>query len=137
MGLYLCVFDGDEELDGVEVGSYKDYNTLRDYVVRKLETGKIGSRFPTFVLHSDCDGEWSVADCEKLRSEFTEIEIALKTHPVFPFTSDWQVAVAKSVGLAPQSAFESFIDVDGEFLIERVQHLVDVALKRKLPILFQ
>jgi hypothetical protein len=51
--------------------------------------------------------------------------------------SDWQRAVAKSIGLVPQNAFESFIDVDGEFLIGRLQSLVDGARKRGLPILFQ
>jgi len=45
VGLYLCIFDGDEEVDGVEVGAYADYNALRDYVVRELETGRAGSRF--------------------------------------------------------------------------------------------
>jgi len=58
MGLYLCIFDGEEDVNGVEIGSYADYNALRDYVVRELELGKAGTRFPTFVLHSDCDGEW-------------------------------------------------------------------------------
>ena len=32
MGLYLCIFDEDEEVDGVEVGLYSDFNALRDYV---------------------------------------------------------------------------------------------------------
>jgi len=45
--------------------------------------------------------------------------------------------VAKSVGLHPQNACESFIDVDGEFLLERLQSLVKKALERRLPILFQ
>jgi hypothetical protein len=45
--------------------------------------------------------------------------------------------VADSIGLVPQNAFESFIDVDGEFLLERLQNLVKNALKHQLPILFQ
>jgi hypothetical protein len=57
MGLYLCVFDGDEDLEGVEVGAYADYNAVSDFVVRELEAGRLSSWFPTFVLHSDCDGE--------------------------------------------------------------------------------
>lgn len=137
MGLYLCVFEDGEELDGVEVGSYTDYNSLRDYVVRELEGGKVGSEFPTFVLHSDCDGEWSADDCDKLRKEFAEITARLKASPPIGFVSDWQRTVAKSVGLIPQNAFESFIDVDGEFLLERLQKLVESAIARQLPILFQ
>ena len=90
MGLYLCIFDDDEDIDGVEIGSYADYNALRDYIVRELESGKAGSEYPTFVLHSDCDGEWPVSDCEKLLNELAEISQALKRHNPVKFTSDWQ-----------------------------------------------
>ena len=137
MGLYLCIFDGGEDVDGVDVGSYADFDALRDYVVRELEGGKLGFKFPTFVLHSDCDGEWSFLECEKLHAELAEIASALKARPAIEFVSDWQKAVAKSVGVHPQNAFESFIDVDGEFLLERLQNLVNGALRRRLPILFQ
>jgi len=89
-GLYLCIFDDDEDIDGVEIGSYADYNALRDYIVRELESGKAGSEYPTFVLHSDCDGEWPVSDCEKLLNELAEISQALKRHNPVKFTSDWQ-----------------------------------------------
>ena len=137
MGLYLCIFDGDEDVDGVEVGAYADYNALRDYVVRELEAGRAGSRFQTFVLHSDCDGEWSVAECQRLQGELAEIVEALKERPAVDFASEWQRGVAKSIGLEPQNAFECFIDVDGEFLLERLQSLTRNAIERRLPILFQ
>ncbi len=137
MGLYLCISDGDDEIDGVEAGHYANFNALRDYIVRELEDGKAGSRFPTFIIHSDCDGEWSVAECEKLQSELAGIMTALKTLPAIPFQSDWQKTTAKLVGLNPKNAFESFIDVDGEFLLERLENLVDGALERQLPISFQ
>jgi YD repeat-containing protein len=136
-GLYLCIFDGDEDVDGVDVGAYSDYNALRDVVVRQLEAGKPGSKFPTLINHSDCDGEWSVADCEKLQVEPAEIATTLKARPPFRFLSEWQTALARSIGLSPRNAFESFIDVDGEFLLERLQNLVQSALDRRLPILFQ
>jgi hypothetical protein len=61
----------------------------------------------------------------------------MKGKPPQAFVSDWQKYVAKSTGLLPQNAFESFIDVDGEFVLDRILHLVKVALDRKLPILFQ
>ncbi|HEX3624545.1 MAG TPA: Imm70 family immunity protein [Verrucomicrobiae bacterium] len=137
MGLYLCIFDGDDEIDGVEIGSYADFGELRDYVARELECGVIGSRFPTFMLHSDCDGEWSASNCETLQHELGEIEAELKQRPPVPFFSEWQRLVAKSIGLHPQNAFESFIDVDGEFLLDRLQVLVKKATERGLPILFQ
>jgi Immunity protein 70 len=137
MGLYLCVFADDEEVAGVEVGPYADYNFFRSYLVKELEGGKPGAKFPTLILHSDCDGEWSVEECKKLAGELDVISEELKRRPPLGFSSEWQQAVAKSIGLVPRSSFESFIDVDGEFLIERMRGLVDVALKEQLPILFQ
>jgi hypothetical protein len=56
MGLYLCVFQGDEELDGVDVGSYGDFNHFRS-VVAGLEDGPPGSKYPTLILHPDSDGD--------------------------------------------------------------------------------
>jgi len=137
MGLYLCIFDEDEDVHGVEIGAYSDFDALRSYVVRELEGGEAGSKFPKFILHSDCDGEWSVSDCQELSSELSQIAAALKTRHAISFPSDWQKNFAKSIGLVPQTAFESFIDVDGEFLVERLQGLVASALRRQLPILFQ
>ena len=137
MGLYLCIFDGDEEIDGVEVGAYADYNALRDYIVRELEQSKAGSRFPTFVMHSDCDGEWSAVHCEQLKNELTQIITEMKERPAMNFASEWQKNVAKSIGLVPKNAFESFVDVDGEFLLERLLRLAERASERNLPILFQ
>ncbi|MCK8500174.1 MULTISPECIES: Imm70 family immunity protein [Myxococcus] len=137
MGLYLCVFEDEEELEGVEVGSYADFGELRDYVTRELEGGMQGSRFPTLILHSDCDGEWSAAECQTLRDELTTIATELSARPVVAFNSEWQRNVAKSIGLVPKNAFESFIDVDGEFLLERLRWLADFAYRQQLPILFQ
>jgi hypothetical protein len=137
VGLYLCVFDGDEEVEGVEIGPYADFNGLRDYIVRELEQGQAGIKFPTLINHSDADGEWSVADCVKLSTELSEIVLMMKIKPPVPFVSEWQSAVAKSTGLVPKNACESFIDVDGELVLERLHHLVDVALQHQLPILFQ
>jgi hypothetical protein len=137
MGLYLCIFDEEEEVDGVEVGLYSDFTALRDYVSRELEDGSRGARFPTLMLHSDCDGEWSVADCEKLIPELRTIIAQMQGRPPVEFASDWQKHVARSVGLAPRSAFEAFIDVDGQFVLDRMLHLASLALERGLPILFQ
>jgi hypothetical protein len=71
MGLYLCVFDesSESELEGVEVGGYSDYNLFRSAVTELLENGRAGSVYPTLVLHSDCDGEWSSVECSTLRRE--------------------------------------------------------------------
>jgi len=137
MGLYLCIFEGDDEIDGVEIGSYADFNTFRDFIVSELEAGDAGSRFQTIILHSDCDGEWSVTECDVLKRELAEISAAFKALPPVEFSSDWQKSVAKSIGLKSKNAYESFIDVDGEFLIDRLKLLADTATKCGSPILFQ
>ena len=72
MGLYLTIFAGDEELDGVEVGAYADFSAFRDAVVSNLEAGNAGDRFPTLILHSDCDGEWSPDEAAKLEIELKD-----------------------------------------------------------------
>jgi len=137
MGLYLCIFDDGQEIDGVEVGAYADFNALRDYIINELEDGKAGSRFKTFILHSDCDGEWSPQECEQLSRELMEIITELKKRQPVAFLSDWQKILAKSIGLHPKNAFESFIDVDGEFLLDRILKLVDNAINGRLSIIFQ
>jgi hypothetical protein len=137
MSLYLCIFEGDEDIDGIDVGSYEDFNAFREHVVVTLEGDEIGSRYPTFALHSDSEGEWSVADCAKLVTELSSIAASMKLQPALPFPSDWQKALAKSIGLAPTNAFESFIEVDGEFFLDRLRALAALAVERGLPILFQ
>lgn len=137
MGLYLCVFEGDEELDGVEVGLYADFNGLRSYVTHEFESGTHGASFPLFILHSDSDGEWSAHDLAGLRREVEEIISAMKSRPPVPFISDWQRKAAQSNGVVPRNAFESFVDVDGEFVLGRIHQLICMAQDRGLPILFQ
>jgi hypothetical protein len=137
MGLYLCIFKDDDEIDGVEIGAYSDFNVLREYIVQQLEDGQAGSRFPNFILHSDSDGEWSVSECIELNEEIKEIILLMRALPPVPFISEWQTKVARSIALRPENAMESFIDVDGEFLLQRMQHLINLAIQSRLPILFQ
>ena len=136
MGLYLCVFD-DDELDGVDVGSYSDFDFFRSSVTDLLEEGVAGSKFPTLIIHSDSDGEWLLSECETLKLELTTIAKELERLPAVQFRAEWQQQVAKTLGLKPASLYESFIDVDGEPLIERLQQLCDLAIERKSSILFQ
>lgn len=130
MSLYLCVFDGEQEMEGVEVGSYSDFNRFRSYVAGELEGGAAGSLFPALMMHSDCDGEWSADDCRRLRSELELIRTAMELRP----------PPSPEVGHAwgrPRNALESFLDVDGQVLVERLQAIVEVALQRGRPVLFQ
>jgi hypothetical protein len=60
----------------------------------------------------------------------------MKGLPAEEFFSDWQKKQAKSLRLNPQNLHESFIDVDGEPLLERLLELVHLARRQSLPILF-
>jgi len=137
MGLYLCVFEEDEELDGVDAGGYSDFNFFRSVVTNQLEGGTPGAKYPTLILHSDCDGEWSVEECRALQEELESIADVFRQLPPADFDSDWQRAVAQSLGLQPRNLYESFIDVDGEPLVERLLGLCRLAQDRGQPIIFQ
>jgi hypothetical protein len=137
MGLYLCVFDGDEEIDGVELGSYADFGTLRAAVAKHIEGGAEGSKCPTLMLHSDSDGEWSPEEAMVLHSELTLISSRFKELPPEPLGDGWKAQVAREHGLYPKSLYDCFFDIDGEPLLERLSNLTQLSVERKLPILFQ
>ena len=100
MGLYLTIFDNDDEVEGVEVGSYADFAFFRDAVVSNVEGGIAGARCPTLILHSDCDGEWSPEDATALEAELQIIAAEFADLP--PITLDgWEADVAKTLGLNP------------------------------------
>jgi Immunity protein 70 len=136
MGLYLAIFEGDAELDGVEVGSYADFSAFRDAVVVNLEAGNAGSRFPTLILHSDCDGEWTPEQAVILISELNTVAQEFAGLPPIPLDG-WKAEVAKMFGIRPANLADCFFDVDGEPLLERLVGLAQLSQKRGLPILFQ
>ena len=136
MGLYLAIFEGDEELDGVEVGAYADFSAFRDAVVSNLEAGNAGDRFPTLILHSDCDGEWTPEQSVALELELNTIAQEFADFP--PMSLDgWRAEVAKMFGIKPTNLGDCFFDVDGEPLLERLIGLARLSQQRNLPILFQ
>lgn len=136
MGLYLTIFRGDAELDGVEVGSYADFGAFRDSVTDHLEAGVAGSKFPTLILHSDCDGEWSPAECRRLLKELSVIEQAFRALP--PAANETtSLKEARSKGARPQNLSDCFLDVDGEPLTVRLSGLARLSIEQNLPILFQ
>lgn len=136
MSLYLTIFDDTVELDGVEVGAYADFAFFRDAVVSGLEEGSAGSRFPTLILHSDCDGEWTPEQALALKSELNTIAQEFAAMP--PVSLDgWKAEVAKTFGLRPANLYDCFFDVDGEPLLERLTGLTHLSVERSLPILFQ
>ncbi len=137
MSLYLCIFDEDEELDGVDVGAYSDFGDFQDTVANMLEGREAGSRFPVLMLRSGNDSEWSVDECRKLETEFGIISAEMKQRPPKEFFAEWQKNKAKQCGLHPMNLYDCFIDVDGEPLLERLIGLAQLAQRRQLPILFQ
>lgn len=137
MGLYICIFEDDEDIAGVDVGAYSDFGRFRDTVGERLEANLAGSRFPTLMLHSDCDGQWTCEECKLLIAELDSIAAEFKGNPPVAFPAGWQQSVADRENLVPKSLYDCFIDVDGEHLIERIRWLCTLAIERQLPISFQ
>jgi immunity protein 70 of polymorphic toxin system len=138
MGLYLCVFDeADTELEGVEVGSYADFNFFRDAVVAAVEEGAAGKICPTLFNHSDNDGEWTSDESRQLLAELGKIAEVMNGYPPIELNADWKKEVAKTFGLSPKNLLECFFDVDGEPLVERLSQLAQVSISSGQPIKFQ
>jgi len=137
MGLYLSLFDEDEEIDGVEVGPYSDFNAFRDCVTRELEDGHAGSKFPTLILHSDNEGEWSPGEAAELEKELGSISEEFRRRQPIPLSSEWQKQAVKRRGLRINSLYDRFFDVDGNPLLERLISLARLSQQRNQPILFQ
>lgn len=138
MGLYLVIFDeNDDEIEGVEVGRYRDFGVFRENVELVYGLTKAQGEFSTLMLHSDCDGEWHPRDCQNLLLELNLIKNDFKKKPPITFNNGWQDDIKKAKHLPNNNLYESFIDVDGELLIERLIDLVELSIKKDKPILFQ
>lgn len=137
MGLYLVVFDESEELDGVDVGHYADFEAFRVTVLDRLERNMRGARFPILMLHSDCDGQWTPQESSALLIELEEIAARFRELPPTKLNSDWQRSVAKTFGVELRTLYDCFFDVDGEPLLQRLISLARLSSGRQLPILFQ
>lgn len=111
MSLYLCVFDRENELGAVEVGSYDDFGAFRNAIASQAEGGTWGSRFPTLMNHPDADGEWARSALPALRRE---LEV-----------------------LAEVPALAHYTDIDGVPLAHALLALCDTAIASRRPILFQ
>ncbi len=140
MGLYLCVFADDatdEELEGVEVGGYDDFDLLRRAVTERLEPAGWGSRFPVLMSHPDSDGTWNPQETSRLEAELLTIAGEFARLPPVEFPPGWQQTVAKQLGLQPVSLLQCFIDVDGESLVDRLVGLCREAQRIRRDIWFQ
>jgi hypothetical protein len=84
MGLCLYVLGSDvgddeepDELAKCDVGHYSDFGCFRDAIARYLDA----RRYPVLMLHSDCDGEWTLAEVSLLEQELRKIEVAFQKLP--------------------------------------------------------
>jgi hypothetical protein len=139
MGLYLCIFagdDGDEELDGVEVGGYDDFGEFRDLIARLIERGTWASRFPVLMNHPDSQGEWGPAQASQLQRELTVIRAKLAAMPAPAYPDGWQERVARQFSHQPGNYSTYFIDVDGELLLDRLIDLAELSTQTDRPITF-
>jgi hypothetical protein len=132
VGLYLAIFDDDdEELAGFQVGHYSDFAHFRRTIARHLDP----ARYPLLLEHSDCDGEWSVADLPDLRQEFAEIAAKFKQLPPEEPASAFERTEYRRSGAS--SLHDCFHNVDEENLLDALIDLCDVAIESKRPISFQ
>ena len=131
MSLYLCIFDGEEEVTGWVFGHYSDFGYFRDIISAKL----VANDYPTLIQHCDCDGEWSPKELRQLRSELLAIGerfrnlAAEQPSGAFEHTADYRHGA--------KSLYDCYHNVDGENLFEALVTLCDEGIKRDKPVLFQ
>lgn len=136
MGPCLHVFgledgDGDpEEIAECDVGHYSDFGCYRETIARHLDA----RRFPVLMDHSDCDGEWTLAEIPALERELREIGDAFKRLPPAEPQGAFEHTVGFRVGA--KSLYDCFHNVNGENLFEAILALCGVARQHKRPITF-
>jgi len=137
MGLYLCVFGsraindgGAKELAACDVGHYSDFGFFRDTIARHV--GR--ANYPVLMDHSDCDGEWTVAELPRLRAELEEISAVFQKLPpaapvgAFEHTAEYREDAT--------SLYDCFHDVNGTNLFEALIDLCDIGVQYGRPITF-
>lgn len=136
MGLYLCVFRDDEELYGIDVGAYEDWERFRGEA--RARDGRIFRRFGTLRVHVSPTTHWSPRDAARLGGELARLREALKREPPRPLApGSWQAELAAERGLAPATLADCFFDVDGVPLFDGLAELCRLAIETGQPILFQ
>nr|BAJ06999.1 putative uncharacterized protein [uncultured bacterium] len=132
MSLYLAVFNNqDEELDGWVFGRYSDFGAFRDVLADLVEP----EVFPLLLGHSDCDGNWPVAELPRLKQELRTIGRILRGVSPRELTDSFQHTAEYRKGA--RSLYECFHNVDGENVIEALIRLCDLGVESHNPILFQ
>ncbi|MGF6907223.1 Imm70 family immunity protein [Fusobacterium sp. PH5-44] len=138
MGLYLCIFDNnEEEIEGMEIGRYEYFGMFRDRVATYIENDEWGSICTTLMSHSDCDGIWTPEDCKHLLKELELIKNKFKQLPIDKEVKTYKLAILFNHDVTPKNLYECFVDTDGENLIERLEDLCKISIESGLDIEFQ
>lgn len=137
MGLCLHVFEprtteeeDPEEIAECDVGHYSDFGCFRDTIARHLDA----SQFPVLMDHSDCDGEWALAEIPQLEKELGDISAAFKKLAPEELVGAFEHTAEYREGA--KSLYDCFHNVSGENLFEALLELCGVARQHKLPITF-
>ncbi len=137
MGLYLCVYRGEEELAGVDVGSYADWEAFRNEA-RALDKRRVFRRFGTLRVNVSPTLAWKPKAAAQLEKELADLGQELRRLPPRPpAEGTWQAEVARERGLQPRSLYDCYYDLEGEPLVDRLIALCRVAVETNEPILFQ
>jgi len=131
VSLYLCIFDGDDEVNGWVFGHYSDFGCFRDVISAKLRADD----YPTLMQHSDCDGEWSPQELHRLRSELQTIAERFRRLPAEQPSGAFEHTVEYRRGA--KSLYDCFHNVDGENVFEALIALCEEGIERDRPVLFQ
>jgi hypothetical protein len=136
MGLCLYVLgpitddEEPEEIAECDVGHYSDFGYLRDTIERHLGS----DRYPTLMEHSDCDGEWTVAEIPRLEKELRKIANHFKTLPPEKPVNASEHRSGKRARAT--SLYDCFYNVNGENLFKALLELCQIARRHKRPITF-
>jgi Immunity protein 70 len=131
MSLFLTIFDGDDDVAGWAFGHYSDFGCFRDTIATKLRAAD----YPTLMKHSDCDGDWPVAQLPVLRSELESIAAAFRCLPAEEPQKAFEHTAEHRHGA--RSLYECFHNVDGENIFEALIALCDEGIRLQRPIVFQ
>jgi hypothetical protein len=138
MSLWFCIFDedGDEISGGSHFGRYSDFGCFRYTIAKHLRADD----FPTLMYHSDCDGEWGVAELPQLRRELQTIAEVFRSLPpeepqdafgraAFEFAAEYRAEA--------QTLYDCFHNCDGDNIFELLIDLCDRGIQAQRPILFR
>jgi Immunity protein 70 len=132
MGLCLCIFNEDgDDIAECEVGHYSDFGFFRETIANHLEA----QQYPVLMNHSDCDGEWSVAELQTLRNELEQIAQEFRAFPPEQLKGVFEHTAAYRVNA--KSLYECFHNPSGENLFEALSSLCMEGIKVQRPISFQ